>query len=74
MLSTKELKQYAKACRDMGISYLKIDGLELTMTDEAPEKRSLEAPKEPTSVSLSPSLPEPTPEEILFWSSGVISE
>lgn len=62
-LSPKELKKLAAACRAAGIRHYKADGVEFTLTDEAPtsnykkraspSKINVEAPNSPITGTIS---------------------
>lgn len=70
MMSPKELKKLAAACRAAGIKHYKSEGIEFTLTDEVPSKPS-KKPHVPTSqtssVEETNSLSD---EDMMFWSTG----
>lgn len=80
--SAKDLKRLAAACRKAGIRTFKGEGIEITLTDDAPEtkrrgRRAAAAASAPTS-SLDPASQaalvedpnRPSEEAMLFWSVG----
>lgn len=74
MISAKELKKLADACRKAGIKHYKQGDLEFTLTDDAPVsnyKKKQDKPFVDTSSHQieTDSLSE---EELLFWSVGDI--
>lgn len=76
--SNKEIKRLAAACRKAGIRVLKIDGIEFTLTDEAPptpthRKSIVGQPRASNDILFESDAP--SQEELLFWSStGAIKD
>lgn len=71
----KALKKLAKACRDSGIHTFKGQGIEFTLTHEAPlaiprRKRSHAPTIAANEVHTEFSSDTLTPESLLFWSSS----
>lgn len=78
--SPKELKRLAAACRAAGISSFKGDGVEFTLSDEAPVSKYKKSKAKIKSTNYSREVyqnietDEPSPEALLFWSSGFEDE
>lgn len=71
--TAKELKKLAAACRAAGISSFKGEGIEFTLSADAPVKRprAAQAPKKAAPVDLGENAVETdemSPEALLFWS------
>jgi hypothetical protein len=67
MITPKDLKKLAKACREAGIRKYKCAEFEFELDDAPPQQRapsSLGGSEEFTSDS-------PSPEDLMFWSAGL---
>lgn len=68
----KKLDKLIALCRKRGVKVVKVDNLELILSDEAPSKASRKARKEATKQDLGATdvdTDEPTDETLMFWSS-----
>jgi len=76
-LNPKELKALAKACRDAGIKSYKADGVEFTLTEDAPQSpyKKRKAKASPIDPNVAPDLVDTdgwdtlSEEQKLFYSS-----
>jgi hypothetical protein len=73
----KELKKLAAACRAAGITHFKGEGIEFTLSERAPEKKSAKK-VQPTDFGspIDPNFTsdEMTQDQMLFWSSATLPE
>jgi hypothetical protein len=74
MLTPKELKKLAKACREAGIKTFKQGDIEFTLSDDLspPESPYMRKKAAQETKMSDPDIETdgPTEEELLFWSSG----
>lgn len=69
----KKLKKLATACRKAGISSFKSPEFEFTLTEEAPQSPRKAAQEAKEFVQGKVETDEPSPQDLLFWSTGVHS-
>lgn len=72
----KQLKRLADACRKAGIKSFKGHGIEFTLDDryEPPKPRGKSAQKQNHGVTDQIETNSLTPEELMFWSTGIADE
>jgi hypothetical protein len=68
----KELKKLADTCRKAGIKHFKCEGMEFTLADDLPSD-SPKAAKHNHGVTDRIETDSLSPDELLFWSTGVAS-
>lgn len=73
-IDLKKLDKLIALCRKRGVKVVKVDGLELTLSEEAPIKSNRKQQKTIESSSDAKEAfkasEELTPEQIMFWSSN----
>lgn len=77
----KQLNKLITLCRKRGVTFIKIDGIELSLSEspirEATAPRASQSKKKITVKEfIDQALPadSPSPEELLFWSAGGVPE
>jgi len=69
----KKLKGIIALCRKTGVKTIKIDNIELTLSEEAPMSQYKASKASKNDVQGRVDTDGPTNEELLFWSTGTLS-